>query len=57
MWELAYQMARSGEHSGYQSIEWALRDKGFSRARMLLDDAAVREKLNCMCAESKKGAD
>jgi hypothetical protein len=54
MWELAYKMARSGQHRSYQSIERELRDCGFGRARTLLDDGDIREKLDRMCDEARK---
>ncbi len=55
MWKLAYEMAKSGEHRSYQTIEWELRGLGFSRARSLLDTESVREKLNRMCDEARRG--
>jgi len=54
MWNLAYRLARSGEHQNYQAIEWELRASGFPRARQLLDHERVREKLDGMCAEARK---
>jgi hypothetical protein len=54
MWNLAYRLARSGEHQGYQAIEWQLQASGFPQARWLLDYERVREKLDGICAESAK---
>jgi hypothetical protein len=53
MWNLAYRLARSGEHQNYQAIEWELRASGFPRARGLLDCERVREKLDGICAEAR----
>ena len=55
MWNLAYRLARSGEHRNYQAIEWELRAFGYSRARQLLHRERVRERLDGMCAEARKG--
>ena len=54
MWNLAYRLARSGEHQNYQAIEWELGASGFRRARQLLDHERVREKLDGVCAEAQK---
>jgi hypothetical protein len=55
MWELAYEMARSGKHRDYQSIEWELRVLGHVRAEPLMDRKGIREQLNRMCDEARKG--
>jgi hypothetical protein len=55
MWNLAYRLARSGEHRNCQAIEWELRAFGYPRARQLLDRERVRQRLNGMCAEARKG--
>ena len=54
MWNLAYRLARSGEHQNYQAIEWELQASGFPRSRLLLNCERVREKLNGICAEAQK---
>jgi len=54
MWNLAYRLARSGEHQNYQAIEWELRASGFPRSRQLLSHERVRERLDSMCAEARK---
>jgi hypothetical protein len=54
MWNLAYRLARSGEHRNHQAIEWELRAFGYPRARQLLDRDRVRERLDGMCAEARK---
>ncbi len=41
MWNLAYRLARSGEHRNYQAIEWELRAFGYPQARQLLDHERV----------------
>jgi len=53
MWEEAYRLARSGDHSSYLSIEWELTGR-FPKAHSLLGDDRVREKLNRMCEEARK---
>ena len=54
MWQLADELARSGAHDGWHSIELELRERGYGRARQLLDQEHIRERLDRMCAESKK---
>ncbi len=53
MWRLAHQMAESGRYSGWLQIEWELRERGFQRARQLLDDEGIRERLNQACTAAK----
>ena len=53
-WILAHKLARSGEYSGWWAIELELKVQGFLRARQLLDDKQVRERLDRMCAEARK---
>jgi hypothetical protein len=53
MWNLAYRLAKSGEHLNYQAIEWELQAIGYPRARQLLYDEQVREKLDGMCAGAR----
>ena len=55
MWNLAYRLARSGEHQNYQAIEWELQAFGYPRARQLLYSERVREKLDSICAEAGNG--
>jgi hypothetical protein len=54
MWNLADEMARSGNYIGWLEIEWELRSLGYGRARQLLDDERIRERLDRICAESRK---
>ncbi len=54
MWALAYNLAQSGEYAGWWDIEVELIDQEFSRARQLLDDEQIRERLDTMCAEARK---
>ena len=54
MWRLADEMARSGDYTGWWSIEVELRSRGFSRARYLLDDERIRERLDRLCADARK---
>jgi hypothetical protein len=55
MWNLAYRLARSGEHRNYQAIEWELRAFGYPQARQLLYHERVREGLDGICAEAQQG--
>jgi hypothetical protein len=54
MWELAYQLARSGGHRSYQSIESELSGLGYRKAHSLLDNETAREQLDRMCAGARK---
>jgi hypothetical protein len=54
MWNLAYRLARSGEHRNYQAIEWELQAFGYPQARQLLYHERVHERLDGMCAEVNK---
>jgi hypothetical protein len=55
MWNLAYRLARSGEHRDYRAIEWELQAFGYPRARQHLFHERVREKLDGICAEARNG--
>jgi hypothetical protein len=55
MWNLAYRLAQSGEHRNYLAIEWELLAFGHPQAPQLLCRERVREKLDSMCAEARKG--
>ncbi len=54
MWTLAYKIAQSGEYTGWWDIEVELKSQGFPRARQLLDDEQIRERLDGMCAEARE---
>ncbi len=54
MWALAYNLAQSGEYTGWWDIEVELIEQEFTRARQLLDDEQIRERLDTMCAEARK---
>ena len=54
MWALAYNLAQSGEYTGWLDIEAELKDQEFSRARQLLDDKQIRERLDTVCSEARK---
>jgi hypothetical protein len=54
MWNLAYRLARCGEHQNYQAIEWELQAYGYPQARQLLYHARVRERLDAICAEAQR---
>src|SRR5258705_1766623 len=47
MWEEAYRLARSGDHSNYLSIEWELKGR-FRKAHSLLGDERMPEHLDRM---------
>lgn len=53
MFQLADELARSGEYSGWLQIEQELRSRGYPRARSLLDIPAIRERLDCECAKAR----
>jgi hypothetical protein len=50
MWELAYDLARSGIYLTWNHIAAELQSRGFAQARYLLDTALVRKELNHLCA-------
>ncbi len=54
MWALAYNLAQSGEYAGWWDIEAELEGQEFSRARQLLNDKQIRERLDGMCVEARK---
>ncbi len=54
MWALAYNLAQSGEYAGWWDIEAELEDQEFSRARQLLNDKQIRERLVTMCSKARK---
>ena len=53
--EHAYYLAHTGGYFGWVAIERELQAEGFSRAHFLLDDGRIREDLNIICAEARKG--
>ncbi len=54
MWALAYNLAQSGEYAGWRDIEVELKNQEFSRARQLLDNKEIRQRLDTMCSEARK---
>ncbi len=54
MWALAYNLAQSGEYTGWRDIEAELMNQEFSRARQLLNDKQIRQRLDTMCSEARK---
>jgi hypothetical protein len=54
MWALAYNLAQSGEYAGWWDIEAELEGQEFSRARQLLNDKQIRERLDTMCSKARK---
>ncbi len=54
MWALAYNLAQSGEYARWWDIESELKNQEFSRARQLLDDKQIRQRLDTMCSEARK---
>jgi hypothetical protein len=48
-------MALSGDYSDFMQIEFALRAQGFHEARGQLDNPAVRQYLNDLCAQARNG--
>jgi hypothetical protein len=55
MWQLADELADSGDYQGYQAIEWELRSRGYPRARSLMDIESVRQRYDERCAKARKG--
>lgn len=53
-WRWAQKLARSGEHSGYISVEHALYEIGFKAARQWLTED-MREEVDRLCAQAQKG--
>ncbi len=54
MMSCGHNLAQSGEYAGWCDIEAELEGQEFSRARQLLDDKQIRERLDTMCAEARK---
>jgi len=50
----ADEMAWSGQHEDWMSIERALRREGFLEARQLLDSQFRRQELNEMCRQARE---
>jgi hypothetical protein len=50
----AVELAQSGKHSDYQSIEHAIRREGYPEARHWLDRCDFRDYLNTLCQKAKK---
>ena len=51
----ALEYAKSGECSGWQSIEFKLRSEGFHEARVELDRRHLREQLDDLCKLAQSG--
>ncbi|PBB43253.1 hypothetical protein CK222_10665 [Mesorhizobium sp. WSM3866] len=54
MWREAGKLAASGDFEGWQAIERELRSKGFLRAKLLLDNDRVRDKLDDLCKSAQE---
>lgn len=54
MWRVAGKLALSGDHEGWQAIERQLRSKGFTRAKLLLDNDRIRDKLDDLCKSARE---
>lgn len=50
----ADELARSGKHQEWRTIETELRREGFLEARQLLDSRFLRQELNNMCKHAQK---
>ena len=48
------EMARSGDHLSYSSIEHKLRMEGYAEARHQLDNRDIRAELNRLCDQARK---
>jgi hypothetical protein len=51
----AYELAGTGEHEDYMSIELAIRFEGYDEAHDVLDEHHIRNKLDDICARATKG--
>ncbi|WP_141245171.1 hypothetical protein [Mesorhizobium sp. WSM3860] len=54
MWREAGKLAASGDCEGWQAIERELLSKGFPRAKLLLDNDRVRDKLDHLCKSAQE---
>jgi hypothetical protein len=52
----AEELARSGEHPDFLSIELALRGEGYPEARGELDNRLLRDWLNRLCKQARQEA-
>ena len=55
MWQLAYDMARSGEYRNAREIAAALQSRGYPQAPQVLDNKRIREELGRLCTEAETG--
>ena len=53
MWEMAYDMARSGEYASARDIAAALQRRGYPHAPAVLDNKRVQQELDRLCTEAK----
>jgi len=53
MWNLAYSLARSGEHRNYQAIEWELRAFGYPARDNYYTASESVIRLDGMCVEAR----
>jgi hypothetical protein len=51
----ALEMARSGEHPDFMSIELALRAEGYPETQGELDKRDLRDQLNKLCKQARSG--
>ncbi|TIT95911.1 MAG: hypothetical protein E5W55_12135 [Mesorhizobium sp.] len=54
MWREAGKLAASGDFEGWQAIERELRSKGFPRAKLLLDNDRIRNKIDNLCRSAQE---
>ena len=50
----AGKLATSCDYEGWQAIESELRSRGFGRAKLLLDNDRVRDKLDELCKSARE---
>ena len=55
MWQLAYELARSGAYRSAREVGVALQARGFPQAPPVLDNMRVREELDRLCMEARTG--
>jgi hypothetical protein len=54
IWKRAKELAQSGAHEDWMTIEIALRHEGFPEARQVLDSSLYRQELNEMCKSARQ---
>ncbi len=56
MWQLAYEMARSGRYQSANEVAVALQSRGFPNAPLILNSKPVQAELNGICEDAARTA-